>query len=132
MLEYTVVLVFGELALTTGPSGNVMQELLQVIKNNYEGYSFGVSLSEAPDFDSAADYRNELKGLKADKDTIGRLAVKTEDLYVELAPYNKDPNTQLRTLGETKEAKTRWFENVDGIVNKVGELGDALSTYLGF
>lgn len=132
MVEYTIVLVFGVLALTTGPSGNVMLDLLQVIKDNYQGYSFGISLSEAPDFDTAGDYKGELKKQKVDKDTIGRLAVKSDELYAELEPYNKDPYTQMRTLGKTKEAKTRWFESVDGLKNKTVEVGDAIASFFGF
>lgn len=49
MVEYTVVTVFGILVLTTGPGGDVIIELTNAIRNNYEGYSYAVSLSDYPD-----------------------------------------------------------------------------------
>ena len=131
MVEYTIVLVFGVLALTTGPGGDVMLELLQTVKKNYQGYSFGISMSEAPDFDTPADLRSYLRDNDVADDRIDRLAVNTSDLYDELEPYNRDPNQQLRTLGKTKEAKVRWFESWDGVKNKVSELGEALASSLG-
>ncbi|MEL0082702.1 MAG: hypothetical protein VW985_06640 [Gammaproteobacteria bacterium] len=53
MIEYTVVLTTAALALTVplnGPgSNNVVEQIEQVMRDNYEGYSFGVTLSEMPD-----------------------------------------------------------------------------------
>ncbi len=53
MVEYTVVLATAALALTVplnGPgSNNVVEQIEQVMRDNYEGYSYAVSLSEMPD-----------------------------------------------------------------------------------
>ena len=49
MIEYTVVSVFGILVLTTGPGRNVILDLTNAIRDNYDGYSYAVSLSDYPD-----------------------------------------------------------------------------------
>ena len=53
MVEYTVVLATAVFALTVplnGPgSNNAIQQIEQVLRDNYEGYSFAVTLSEMPD-----------------------------------------------------------------------------------
>jgi len=56
MVEYTVVLVFGVMVLTTGPGGDVILQLTDVIKNKYQGYSYSVSLSYPPVYDSLGEY----------------------------------------------------------------------------
>ena len=101
MVEYTVVLVFGVLALTTGPSGDVIKELLDVIKENYRGYSYALSLSEAPDFDSAADYALVLQAEGLSQDEIDRLAVDTPDALKVLQFFNRDPSSILSDLKTT-------------------------------
>ena len=52
MIEYTVVSVFGILVLTTGPGGDVVLDLTNAVRNNYDGYSYAVSLSDYPDKES--------------------------------------------------------------------------------
>ncbi len=49
MIEYTVVSVFGILVLTTGPGRGVIGDLTNAIRDNYDGFSYGVSLSDYPD-----------------------------------------------------------------------------------
>lgn len=49
MIEYTVVSVFGILVLTTGPGRDVILDLTNAIRDNYDGYSYAVSLSDYPD-----------------------------------------------------------------------------------
>lgn len=49
MIEYTVVTVFGILVLTTGPGRGVIEELENAVRNNYDGFSYAVSLSDYPD-----------------------------------------------------------------------------------
>ena len=53
MVEYVVVLATTVFALTVPLNGagsnNVIEEIEQVLRNNYEGYSFAVTLSEVPD-----------------------------------------------------------------------------------
>jgi hypothetical protein len=49
IVEYTVVSVFGVLCLTTGPMRDIIVDLTKTIRNNYDGYSYAVSLSDYPD-----------------------------------------------------------------------------------
>lgn len=56
MTEYVVVLMFGVMVLTIGPGGDVLLDLLAVINDNHQGYSYSVSLSTLPQYDSLADY----------------------------------------------------------------------------
>ena len=52
MDEYVVVLVFGVMILTVGPGGDVLLDLLAVMNDNHQGYSYAASLSTLPDSDS--------------------------------------------------------------------------------
>ncbi len=117
MTEYTVILVFGVMVLTTGPGGDVMQDLLAVLKKNYAGYSFGISLSEPPDYDSAAEYASALSGHGLSNEEIEKLAVKTTDLLGDLGQYNKDPATQLKKLEKIKDAMTEMPSSVGDIMD---------------
>lgn len=49
MIEYTIVVGFGVLTLTTGPMQDVLLHLMDVIHNNYQGYSYAVAVSDYPD-----------------------------------------------------------------------------------
>lgn len=49
MIEFTVVVVFFCLALTSDPALNVMERLMDVLKERNEHYSYTVSLSDYPD-----------------------------------------------------------------------------------
>jgi hypothetical protein len=61
MVEYVVVLVFGVMILTVGPGGDVLLDLLAVMHDNHQGYSYSASLSTLPDQDNAGDaYADEL------------------------------------------------------------------------
>ncbi len=52
MVEFVVVLVFGVMVLTIGPGGDVLLDLLGVINDKYQGYSYAVSMSDMPQFDN--------------------------------------------------------------------------------
>lgn|GEM_PF-3375231 len=56
MVEYVVVLVFGVMVMTVGPGGDVLLDLLGVMNDKYQGYSYASSLSTLPDHDNLADY----------------------------------------------------------------------------
>jgi hypothetical protein len=61
MVEYVVVLVFGVMILTVGPGGDVLLDLLAVMHDNHQGYSYSASLSTLPDQDNAGlAYGDEL------------------------------------------------------------------------
>ena len=123
MTEYTVVLVFGVLALTTGPTGDVMQDLLDVMKENYEGYSFAMSMSEPPDFDNEIDYETYLIAQGLEPEEIDRLAVNSTDLLDDIQVYNQDP------LGQINQG----INTIRNCANAVGQLnlGNLLSGQVG-
>ncbi len=121
MVEYTVVLVFGVLALTTGPSGDVIEELLDVIKENYKGYSYALSLSEAPDYDSAAEYVLVLQAQGLEQDEIDRLAVDTPDALKVLQFFNRDPSSVLSDLKQKLSDPTSLLpQNVGDVMEGAG------------
>ncbi len=78
MVEYTIVLAFGVMVLY-GPGGDVIEELEEVFRNNYRGYSYAMSLSALPDFGNGEEYRNYIEDLQLDPAlddaTLDRLAV---------------------------------------------------------
>jgi len=49
MVEFTVVVVFFCLALTSDPALDIMQQLLDTMKQRHQHYSYTVSLSDYPD-----------------------------------------------------------------------------------
>ncbi len=120
MVEYTVVLVFGVLALTTGPSGDAIQDLMDVIKENYRGYSYGMSLSEAPDFDSAAEYALVLQSEGLDDEEIERLAVDTPDALKLLQFFNRDPMTQLEDIKNLADPSSVLPQDVGDVLEGAG------------
>ncbi len=52
MVEYVVVLALGVFVLL-GPGTDVIRYTLRAIKDNFEGYSYAMSLSEWPEFEIA-------------------------------------------------------------------------------
>jgi hypothetical protein len=95
MTEYTVVLVFGVMVLTTGPGGDVMQELLAVLKKNYEGYTFAISMSAPPDYEDADEYALVLESYGLEDEEIEKLAVDTAEMLAGAGLFNTDPADQL-------------------------------------
>jgi hypothetical protein len=120
MVEYTVVLVFGVLALTTGPSGDVIQELLGAIKENYRGYSFAMSMSEPPDYDSAAQYAVTLQAQGLDQDEIDRLATDTPDVLKALQFFNRDPMAQLEDVRNLADPTSVLPDSVGDVLEGAG------------
>jgi len=121
MTEYTVVLFFGVMTLTSGYMGDAVQALTDVMKKNYEGYSFAISLSEAPDYDSDALYRTALSNpvLNLSAEEINRLAVNSSKLYKDLKPYNKDPLRQIKKgISTLKNCISQIPTSVNQIINK--------------
>lgn len=58
MVEYTVILAFGLMVLTTKGS-DIMVQLLDVINDLFSGYSYSISLSDTPDHDTLYAYLND-------------------------------------------------------------------------
>ena len=117
MTEYTVVLVFGVMVLTTGPGGDVMQTLLAALKKNYEGYTFGISMSETPDYESADEYALALESYGVEDEEIERLAVDTADMLAGAGLFNTDPADQ---LDEFKDSLPDMPPSMSDIVDGAG------------
>ena len=67
MVEYTIVLVFGVMVLTSGPAGDVILDLLATLNNKYQGYSYAVSMSDLPQYDTLNDYLKTKYDIDPDK-----------------------------------------------------------------
>ena len=76
MTEYVVVLMFGVMILTMGPGGDVLLDLLAVMHDNYQGYSYATSLSELPQYDNLGEYI-----LDANGEQISAVEDKLNELY---------------------------------------------------
>ena len=76
MAEYVVVLAFGVMMLTMGPGGDVLLDLLGVMNDNYQGYSYATSLSTIPDQDNLAEYM-----LEKNAEDITAVENKLKELY---------------------------------------------------
>lgn len=78
MVEYTVILAFG-LMMLLGPGGDVLRDLADVMKNNYRGYTYALSMSPLPEFDTGPELREYIDALalepELDEETLARLTV---------------------------------------------------------
>ncbi len=76
MAEYVVILMFGVMVLTMSPGGDILLDLLAVINDNHQGYSYAASLSTLPQYDSLGDYVLEANG-----EDITAVENKLKELY---------------------------------------------------
>ena len=93
MVEYTVVTVFGVLVLTTGPGGDYILKLTEAVRDNYDAYSYAVSLSDYPDkqdyFELIAMYNDQ--GMPSEQreyltDSPAQLIEDIKDLGLSILP----------------------------------------------
>ena len=56
MVEYTVVIMFGILTMSSAPMRVAVDSLMETIRQNYAGYSFAISLSDYPDYADVNTY----------------------------------------------------------------------------
>ena len=94
MAEYVVVLVFGVMVMTVGPGGDVLLDLLGVINDKYQGYSYASSMSTLPDHDNLADYL-------IDEDIID--PIEPGDLVTALEEYTSFPDLDVPDLDMGKD-----------------------------
>lgn len=87
MIEYTVVSVFGILVLTTGPGRNVILDLTNAIRDNYDGYSYAVSLSDYPDKENYLDLISMYNDQGMPPERREYLTDNPNDMVRELAGY---------------------------------------------
>lgn len=88
MIEYTIVSVFGILVLTTGPGRDVILDLTNAIRDNYDGYSYAVSLSDYPDKEVRQVLEDMYVGQLLPADRIEYLADDPVDLVSELTGFD--------------------------------------------
>ena len=94
MVEYVVVLVFGVMVMVIGPGGDVLLDLLGVMNDKYQGYSYATSLSTIPDHDNLADYL-------IDNDIINK--IEPGDLFTALEEYTSFPTLEVPDLDMGKD-----------------------------
>ena len=88
MIEYCVVVTFGVLTLTTGPMKDVIFDIIETVKDNFQGYSYAISLSDTPDADNSADLKAYLEAQGIPEDRAAYLAQNPFDLMQYLEQYN--------------------------------------------
>ena len=54
MVEYTVILAFGIMVLISGD--DIFFEIRDILRDNYQGYSYSISLSDQPTYDNLGEY----------------------------------------------------------------------------
>ena len=88
MTEYTVILAFGLMVLL-GPGIDVLKEMANVMRRNYEGYSYAISLSPLPDYGTGVDMRTAMVSEEIDQATIEQLGVDPleDEMLEQLAAY---------------------------------------------
>lgn len=78
MVEYTIVIAFGILTMSSAPMKDAVASLMATIRQNYAGYSFAISLSDYPDYETASRYLVELDLQGVNDDMKNELTDKTK------------------------------------------------------
>lgn len=114
MIEYTVILAFGLMVLL-GPGGDIIAALAGVLKNNYRSYSYAMSMSPLPDFDTGPELREYITETavdpEVDEQTLARLTVD---------PVQDAVTTLLSPLTSAHNA----FSDIDSLLGSFEDLGD--------
>ena len=113
MTEYTVILAFGLMVLL-GPGIDVLKEMANVLRRNYEGYSYAISLSPLPDYGTGVDMRTAMIGEEIDQATIDQLGVD---------PLEDEMLEQLAAYTDLKEQLSDTVEEYTDI--DIGDIWDA-------
>ena len=78
----------GILLVTTGPMRNVITELADAIKNNYNGYSYAISLNDIPMSDKLQDYEKILKNMNVEQELQDILIDDPVTYHAAIKKYN--------------------------------------------
>ena len=113
MTEYTVILAFGLMVLL-GPGIDVLKEMANVLRRNYEGYSYAISLSPLPDYGTGVDMRTAMISEEIDQATIDQLGVD---------PLEDEMLEQLAAYTDLKEQLSDTVEEYTDI--DIGDIWDA-------
>ncbi len=120
MVEYVVILAFGVMMLM-GPGGDVIKDLLAVVQNKYRGYSYSMSMSPLPDFDTGPQLETYIIGLNLDPaiddETLARLTVD---------PVQENVTAALQPFASAASA----FNDISDLLNDLPDLGDLASEML--
>ena len=68
MVEYTIVISLGILTMSSAPMRDAVASLMDTIRQNYQGYSFAISLSDYPDDVTVSAYWTMLDGQAVNED----------------------------------------------------------------
>lgn len=121
MAEYVVATAFGLMVLL-GPGVDIMAELARVMRENYRGYAYGMSLSAMPIAETGALFRTEMMDAGIDETTVNQLGIDPiEDNYGE-------------QLGQIVDLKDSMVDAFNEMMNFSVEdfLDDALSSAVKF
>jgi Flp pilus assembly pilin Flp len=112
MVEYTVILAFGLIVLL-GPGADMFMALQGVLRSNYGSYSYAMSMSPLPDFDTGPELEAHIQAEAPDVDdeTIARLTVD---------PVQDAVTTALSPLTSATSA----FSDIDSLLGSFEDLGD--------
>ena len=104
MTEYVVILAFGLMVLL-GPGIDVLKELANVIRRNYEGYSYAISLSPLPDYGTGVEMRTAMVTEQIDQATIEQLGVDPleDEMLDKLAEYTEFKEELVDTVKDTTD-----------------------------
>ncbi|MEQ8230588.1 MAG: hypothetical protein RLW61_14810 [Gammaproteobacteria bacterium] len=120
MVEYTVVLAFGVLLLM-GPGGDVLKDLAMVLQNKYRGYSYAMSLSPLPEFDTGPELATYIEGLNLDPPlddaTLARLTVD---------PVQEQVDQALQPVSDAYQQ----FDDISGLLDGLGDIDEILAQML--
>ena len=113
MIEYTIVVLFGILILTTGPMKDVIVELFEAIENNYKGYSYAISLNDLPMADKERLYEKLLDSMNVEQELKDTLVDDPQKYHAAIKKYNipnpPSPKNIINKLKDEAKKKIRVF-----------------------
>ncbi len=121
MVEYTVILAFGLLVLL-GPGGDVLRDLADVMKNNYRGYTYAMSMSPLPDFDTGPELREYVEGLN--------LEPQLDEQSLDLLTVDPGQDAVTAALSPLSNL-TGQFNNIDDVLGALPEVQDIITDMAG-
>ncbi len=110
MVEFTIVLVFGVMVMTIGPGGDVLLDLLGILNDKHQGYSYAASLSEIPQYDTIGEYAVAVGGDYVDPAALAtQLTGFTDFPDLESFPDDLVPDTPEEILDTILDGATSFF-----------------------
>lgn len=88
MVEYTVIAAFGILFMTSGPMRPVIEDLADAMRNNFDGFTYAVSLSDIPDKEDPITLISMYNDQGMPIEQVKYLVDYPEDLINDILGYN--------------------------------------------